>query len=433
MSAEQRPKLAQTNSDRVLQQRRFIRSALLCIASAFLAACSGAVQSGRTPTASPSTSASRTAAISWPWTVTVPAVDSVRTEVLAPAIRLHRLYRTDAPLRAYALDIDLEGCVSLRAMKGFPTAVGRLTTSALLQRLAAADGPVAGVNADFFSYEPSGVPTGAHVQEGRVLAGPGTRPVFGLDSGGKLFISALQTSGTITTSRAQLNVNSWNRTVADGISVLDQYWGQPADSNVAGARWTLEPIPGPIARRYHVQAANRDQVARGDTLLVVASSGLRSGDTVQVRLQLAPHQPVEAVGGFPLLVRDSNIVVDSTNSGAAGFRGLNPRTAVGFGANGRRLLLVVADGRQPGVSVGLTIDETAQLLRQLGATDALNLDGGGSSALVLAARVGRRDESRNTPLPATRSDLPWLVNRPSDGTGERPVANALAVLSACER
>ena len=70
-------------------------------------------------------------------------------------------------------------------------------------------------------------------------------------------------------------------------------------------------------------------------------------------------------------------------------------------------------------SVGMTLREMAALMRSLGATEAINLDGGGSTALVV------RDSSGSF-RPA---------NRPSDPTGERPVANALAVVrdSACVR
>jgi exopolysaccharide biosynthesis protein len=62
----------------------------------------------------------------------------------------------------------------------------------------------------------------------------------------------------------------------------------------------------------------------------------------------------------------------------------------------------------------MTLVELAELMRQLGATEALNLDGGGSTTMV-ARRAGRIE----------------VVNRPSDATGERPVANVLAVVRRC--
>ena len=75
---------------------------------------------------------------------------------------------------------------------------------------------------------------------------------------------------------------------------------------------------------------------------------------------------------------------------------------MGVTASGE-VILLVADGRQPALSRGLSLEETARLLLAMGADDAINLDGGGSSAMVLG---------------------PGAVNAPSDGQ-ERAVNNAV--------
>jgi MYXO-CTERM domain-containing protein len=85
----------------------------------------------------------------------------------------------------------------------------------------------------------------------------------------------------------------------------------------------------------------------------------------------------------------------------------NPRTAIGITADHRTLLVLVADGRRPGV-IGMTCDLAAALLRDHGAYDAVNLDGGGSATLY--------------------HGFLGVVNRPSDGR-ERVVANHLAILA----
>jgi exopolysaccharide biosynthesis protein len=137
-----------------------------------------------------------------------------------------------------------------------------------------------------------------------------------------------------------------------------------------------------------------------------------------VRLRLAPLHPREAVGGFPVLVRDSSEVPGLDSAGAATFGTVrHPRTLVAAGAGGRRLMLVTVDGRQPGYSVGMTLREAAQLARDLGATEAINLDGGGSTAMAVRRADGRVE----------------VVNRPSDPQGERPVGNALALVCAQHR
>ncbi len=111
-----------------------------------------------------------------------------------------------------------------------------------------------------------------------------------------------------------------------------------------------------------------------------------------------------AVAGWPLVVE--NCAPVAALPGSAHFTlAPHPRTAVGLSKDRRGLLLLVADGRRDGVP-GLTLPELAALLVEVGACTALNLDGGGSSALWLRDRI---------------------VNRPSDGF-ERKVANHLGVV-----
>ncbi len=85
--------------------------------------------------------------------------------------------------------------------------------------------------------------------------------------------------------------------------------------------------------------------------------------------------------------------------------GRAPRTAAGITEDGR-LLLVTVNGRQPGLSTGMTLEELAGLMLELGARDAVNLDGGGSTTMVIRGRV---------------------FNFPSDGA-ERPVTGALVIV-----
>lgn len=358
------------------------------------------------------------------WTVSPSLADTVRTEVLAPGVRLYHLVRLATPQRVHVLDIDLRSCVSMRATKGSGTAVGRKTTTELLQSLPASERGIAAVNADFFVFAPPGVPVGAFVEQGHLLSGPIERPVLAFDDRGRPFIGRLTVQGTLTTSRVSIPVSSWNRPSPNALGVVDAAWGQALDSLSRPGALALVPIDARAiaSRRYRVSAlptAHTGQ-ALGDTMMLVGSAraSVLVGDTVTVSLTLAPIMPANAVGGFPLLVRDSVIVPTVDTDGAVSFRGVNPRTAAGFAANGRRLLLVVIDGRQAGFSAGTTIRETAALLRDLGAREAVNLDGGGSTAMVV----------RDATTGQTR-----VVNKPSDAAGERPVANALAVLGRCGR
>jgi exopolysaccharide biosynthesis protein len=121
------------------------------------------------------------------------------------------------------------------------------------------------------------------------------------------------------------------------------------------------------------------------------------------------------VGGRPILLRDSVILGSVDTEGQASFNvGRNPRTAAGVASDGKRLILTVVDGRQRPYSDGMSLRELAVLLRALGARDAINLDGGGSTTFVYA------DPNSGGAL--------RIGNRPSDAGGERAVGDALAIV-----
>jgi hypothetical protein len=91
---------------------------------------------------------------------------------------------------------------------------------------------------------------------------------------------------------------------------------------------------------------------------------------------------VNAVGGFDIVLERSVALFRPPAEGARQ-PALHPRTAVGLAEDGWRAWLVVVDGRQAGYSLGVALHELAVLLRALGATEGINLDGGGTSAIVV--------------------------------------------------
>lgn len=113
--------------------------------------------------------------------------------------------------------------------------------------------------------------------------------------------------------------------------------------------------------------------------------------------------PAQALGGGPVLVKDGKINVTSQQEGFGGSHlQRHPRSAIGY-KDKNTLLLLVVDGRQL-ASAGVTLHELAKLMADIGAKDALNLDGGGSSAMVAAGEVvnvpadipgGNRNSLRN--------------------------------------
>lgn len=117
----------------------------------------------------------------------------------------------------------------------------------------------------------------------------------------------------------------------------------------------------------------------------------------------------EGVAGFGRLLDNGTTVPKPSE------KALHPRTAVGFSADRRTLWLVVVDGRDSGVSEGMTVFELAEYMRSLGAAEALNLDGGGSSVMLHAP-------------PAEGPTVVRIVNRPSTRFLGQPVMRPVPVL-----
>jgi hypothetical protein len=115
----------------------------------------------------------------------------------------------------------------------------------------------------------------------------------------------------------------------------------------------------------------------------------------------------DITNGVSMLIRDRRIDLtweqEKASKSFAEMR--HPRTAVAKLKDGK-FLMVTVDGRQPGVSVGMTLKELADYLLSIGATDAMNLDGGGSTTMYVDGKV---------------------VNTPSDKEGERKVSDAIVV------
>lgn len=117
-----------------------------------------------------------------------------------------------------------------------------------------------------------------------------------------------------------------------------------------------------------------------------------------------------AISGLSWLVQDKQPVPDLNDTRTA------PRTAIGLDGPGTRLILIVVDGRQPFYSEGVTVQEMADLMIFYGGDNAINLDGGGSSTMVIQDPATGEYRVMNSPI-----NFIW--------GRERPVANHFGVFA----
>ena len=353
-------------------------------------------------------------------TVTVSAFVSGE-RVLSPGV-VHR-YRWDpaGPWAVHVVEANLRSCgVDLRTAKANDQLIGRARTTTMAAQVGRnTSRPVlAAINGDFFS--PLGIPQSAQVIDGDIVKGSPDLPAFGVTATETPFIGKHPLAGELRTrsgdSRAMRGVNE--RPDSQGVALYNRFFGQstPTDTGVVEVLATPLSDPAAVGETVKGVVASVDTTAAGvaipNTSVVLAGraqtgsflrTSIAAGDTITWvhRFSEAPGPVAELIGGNFQLVRGGQDVI-----GEAADRERHPRTGVGLRSDGT-LLLVTVDGRQPGYSVGMSQPEMIQLFQGLGAVDVLNLDGGGSTTMVIEGA---------------------LANRPSDPAGERPVANAVVVL-----
>ncbi|WP_207924257.1 phosphodiester glycosidase family protein, partial [Actinomadura bangladeshensis] len=338
------------------------------------------------------------------------------------------------------VDVDLRGPKVSVGLLHPPVVAARRTVSAM----ADAQGAVAGVNGDFFNVSEThpgvaatGSSSGPAVAEGRPLKGavpdgqrfgpalpPGTsaEDVIGVGADRRGHVARLHLTGTVRAGKTSIALRGLNQYAlrVGGVGAFDSRWGEVSRQRAVCGTDEARNAPcstdtAEVTVRKGVVLGVSDTVGAGaipadTTVLVGREKGadalrrLRPGDRVRVSYRFTgPVRFRFAVGGFPIL-RDGEPLDGLSPNGPA------PRTAAGVSRDGRRFYLLVADGRSER-SGGLTVAELASLLDEVGADDAVNLDGGGSSTLVARAPGAASVSVRNTP---------------SDGT-ERAVANGIGV------
>lgn len=197
-------------------------------------------------------------------------------------------------------------------------------------------------------------------------------------------------------------------------------WYRDTTTPAGGVEWMLAGTP--LAVTGTPRRGGATVIPRGGYVLSFggrappkALAGLRPGMHVTLNTIYRPIDGPQApwnaardiIGGAGLLVRDGRPIDEwSVEQFGPGFVDVrHPRTMIGSDASAV-IWLVVVDGRQPALSLGMTLVELRRLAERLQLTNALNLDGGGSTTMWIAGRV---------------------VNSPSDAAGPRKVSDALVV------
>ncbi len=293
-----------------------------------------------------------------------------------------------------------------------------VTSRKKVSQFGAWNGALAAVNGDFFDIGATDSPLGVTVNRSRGILGgsregwiPGVNSTLWFDGSGP-HVSPLGLQYTIRQRKAW-TVSGINhpRIPAGQIGVYTHDWHRTEGYTVTSGKKRAREV---VLHRNRV-VSNRPKLSSGkkigkrDRVLIGTGKAagmlktLKKGKKITLSKRIEGGKPTVAISGDrALLVNGVRTVINNTIA--------HPRTAVGIDADGRKLLILVVDGRSQ-VSRGYTMVELADIMVALGAENAINLDGGGSSAMYSRTGTGAMG----------------IVNEPSDGA-ERTVANAFGVV-----
>lgn len=323
--------------------------------------------------------------------------------------------------------IRLESALAQDRVWGTDPTRGRET----LSRMARRRGALAAINGGYFGQ--GGDPVGLNIGAGELRSEPlYNRSVLMMDNNGNADIANVSMKAIVRVGNREWTLNGVNRPPVNARQLLAFNPRFHSATLAADGRleWVVELSAGVLRPGKNSGKIVRSTIGGATPIpengLVLSAGGaltdemrpfLESGSSIEIDVQLATPTPPRispkdiqhAIAGAPRIVsngkRDIRVPEEDVKPDVA--LGRSPRTAVGICRDGSLILLVV-DGRNESLSQGATLEELADLMIGLGAVDAVNFDGGGSSTMVVEGGV---------------------VNAPSEKGGERPIADALLVFS----
>jgi hypothetical protein len=342
----------------------------------------------------------------------------------------HEIHLPEGPWRIHVVEVDLPRAWAA----GIRVRTAKQEEAQKTSSLAA--GALAAINGDFLFPGESSQPAGLYIESGNLIRIPQRRSAFAITEMGQPLIAVYKMElGLLTAEGEHLDIAGFNREPTLGeLSVFNERAQVQGDSLQAATGFLLQGLGNTTIANdtisVRVQQVRRQawplSLQRDQWLLAAGAEygeteRIALGDTVQLYCRLAPARAklMEAISGGPRILRDGevSIEVEQERLSRSFADKRHPRTAVGYSQDERVLFLIAVDGRQPGYSVGMSLQELAEFMRtrlaefsraKANAYQGLNLDGGGSTTMVVDEQV---------------------VNRPSDPTGERPVVNALLVVA----
>jgi len=341
---------------------------------------------------------------------------SQKTDTLHPGlVHSHRAMRLGADtVRVDVLEADLN-MIEVGSVLAKDQVIGQETVSQMVERT----GALAGVNGGFsFSNDPwntfHGDPRDLYMYDGEILSEPlSSRSSFAIvEENGRQrpVFDQFSWRGRVTIGRTSFQLTGVNRK------------RDSADVVLYTPEYNRSTLTNGLGREYLCRADQCQMIEGGSAIIPQNGFVLSLGSAyLSEHPELPPKGPYELrhtlssqrfildrtpqyiCTAGPTLLRNGELVLDFEGESIRPTFGSSrhPRTAVGYNPESHTLWLVTVDGRQPGWSAGIRLDDLARYFLEIGATEAYNLDGGGSTTMAIGDRVVNR---YSDPLERRRCD-----------------------------
>ena len=293
-------------------------------------------------------------------------------------------YYGGRPVRINVVELstDVNPLIEIEPSIASDILVGRSKIS----KIAQSEKAIVAINGGFFKPE-TGVPLGTLMIDQKIYTGPiYDRVALGIfEDGYKM--ARVKLNASLITNIGGLKIDNVNqpRMLSTHTIVYTRDWGE-----------TTPPTPKygtqlVISRGKLIGVTEKQTTIPQDGFVIVGPvknlEHLTKAKSFKLNLKTSPNwsDVNHIISGGPYLVKDNEIFVDMTAQKLTAIGGRNPRTAIGY-TKDNHLIMLTADGRE-GASIGLTLIELANLMKEFGCINAMNLDGGGSTVMYVKGKI----------------------------------------------
>jgi exopolysaccharide biosynthesis protein len=319
---------------------------------------------------------------------------SVQSRTVAPGITYFDITKNKAegPLHINILKVDLGNRkISIGTSLANGMIGGLETTSSIAYR----SGAIAAVNGSFFEARKKlHLPIGLMIMDGEVInRSTMNRATFGITKDKEIVFGIPSSKGYAVNLENKKSVQIWGinrpRKTNEAVIFTDEY-GSATGTDSNGKEIVVDSggkVRGITDGNSSIPRDGYVISLQGWSAGLVAKTKVGDRMNLKYGLEGKWRDVVDAISGGPFLIRDGRIVSEEIRAEKFQRDMLAPssRTAIGVTAD-NKLMLVVVDKRAP-VSVGVTYDELAEIMKEYGAVDAMGLDGGHASTMCLEGRV----------------------------------------------